>query len=94
MFYYKNNVFNTYTKCDTEIIKPEYEQISEVEYNNKTKKQRTIFRINQLKKLLADTDYQAIKYAEGMISENDYQPIKAQRQAWRDEINQLELSLT
>lgn len=47
-------------------------------------------RIRELKRNLANTDYQAIKYAEGMISENDYQPIKAQRQAWRDEINRLE----
>ena len=50
-------------------------------------------RINELKKLLKDTDYQAIKYAEGLISENDYQPIKALRQSYRDEINMLEEEL-
>lgn len=49
--------------------------------------------ITVLKKKLSDTDYQAIKYAEGQISENDYAPIKAQRQAWRDEINRLEEEL-
>ena len=43
-----------------------------------------------LKQNLADTDYQAIKYAEGAISDEDYAEIKAQRQAWRDEINRLE----
>lgn len=47
-------------------------------------------KITELKKKLADTDYQAIKYAEGQISEQDYASIKAQRQAWRDEINELE----
>ena len=47
-------------------------------------------RIAELKKNLADTDYKAIKYAEGQISEQDYESIKAQRQAWRDEINELE----
>ena len=47
-------------------------------------------RINQLKKNLADTDYKAIKYAEGFISEEEYAPIKAQRQEWREEINKLE----
>lgn len=47
-------------------------------------------RIAELKNLLAETDYQAIKYAEGHISESDYSEIKAQRQAWRDEINELE----
>ena len=51
---------------------------------------QTSLRISELKRLLAETDYQAIKYAEGHISEQEYAPIKAQRQAWRDEINQLE----
>lgn len=46
--------------------------------------------IEQLKKLLADTDYQAIKYAEGLITEEEYTSMKVQRQAWRDEINELE----
>lgn len=39
---------------------------------------------------LAATDYQAIKHSEGLISEEDYAPIKAQRQALRDRINELE----
>ena len=50
--------------------------------------------IAELKANLAATDYQAIKYAEGLISETDYAPIKAQRQAWRDRINLLEQTLT
>lgn len=50
-------------------------------------------RIAELKSLLQETDYQAIKYFEGFISETDYAPIKAQRQAWRDEINALEAEL-
>ena len=47
--------------------------------------------ITQLKKQLSDTDYKAIKYSEGLITEEEYAPIKSQRQAWRDEINQLEV---
>ena len=43
-----------------------------------------------LKQNLADTDYKAIKYAEGFISDEDYAETKALRQAWRDEINRLE----
>lgn len=43
-----------------------------------------------LKQNLADTDYKAIKYAEGLISDEDYAETKALRQAWRDEINRLE----
>ena len=46
--------------------------------------------IDELKQALADSDYKAIKYAEGEISEEDYAPIKAQRQAWRNRINELE----
>lgn len=46
--------------------------------------------ITALKRLLKQSDYKAIKYAEGLISESEYAPIKAQRQGWRDQINQLE----
>lgn len=50
-------------------------------------------RIEMLKIELASTDYKAIKYAEGWISEEEYAPIKAERQAIRDEINALEAQL-
>lgn len=46
-----------------------------------------------LKQILAGTDYQALKYAEGHISEADYAAIKAQRQSLRDKINELEAEL-
>lgn len=46
--------------------------------------------IASLKAQLTATDYQAIKYAEGWLTAEEYEPIKAQRQAWRDEINRLE----
>lgn len=52
-----------------------------------------IIKINVLKNKLYDTDYKAIKYAEGLLSEEEYAPIKAQRQAWRNEINKLEEEL-
>lgn len=47
-------------------------------------------RILELKILLRESDYQAIKYAEGVISASDYAPIKAKREMWRKEINDLE----
>lgn len=47
--------------------------------------------IETLKKQLSDTDYQAIKFAEGWLSEEEYAPIKAERQEWRNRINELEL---
>lgn len=46
--------------------------------------------IAELKAKLAATDYEAIKHSEGWISDEDYAVIKAQRQAWRDRINELE----
>lgn len=47
-------------------------------------------RILELKIKLRESDYKAIKYAEGAIGEGEYAITKAQRQAWRDEINTLE----
>lgn len=49
--------------------------------------------IQQLKKALSDTDYKAIKYAEGQISEEDYSAIRTERQGYRDRINELEALL-
>lgn len=49
--------------------------------------------ISELKKNLFDTDYKAIKYSEGLLTDKEYAEVKAQRQAWRDEINRLEEKL-
>ena len=47
-------------------------------------------RIAELKQLLAESDYKAIKFAEGWLTADEYADTKAQRQAWRNEINELE----
>ncbi|MDR2150234.1 MAG: hypothetical protein LBO67_05365 [Spirochaetaceae bacterium] len=47
-------------------------------------------RIRYLKRLLANTDYIAVKIAEGAATAADYADKIAQRQAWREEIQQLE----
>lgn len=47
--------------------------------------------IAELKANLSATDYQAIKYAEGVLTAEEYAETKAQRQAWRDRINELEV---
>lgn len=47
--------------------------------------------INALKQLLSNTDYQAIKYSEGEMSEEEYAPIHEKRKAWRERINELEV---
>jgi hypothetical protein len=48
------------------------------------------YKIEELKHRLEETDYKAIKYAEGLISEEEYAETRALRQSWRDEINELE----
>ena len=45
--------------------------------------------ITELKQKLSTTDYKAIKFAEGWISNEDYEPIKAERQEIRNQINNL-----
>ena len=59
-----------------------------------TEQEKMQQKIAKLKRNLADTDFKAIKKSEGYYTEEEYAPIKAQRQAWRDEINELEKKLT
>lgn len=63
-----------------------YVEITENEYNR-------ILGIHselaELKFELKRSDYKAIKYAEGCYTEEEYQPVKEQRQALRDRINEL-----
>ena len=54
------------------------------------KKQEIDGEINALKNLLSQTDYQALKFSEGELSEDEYAPIKEKRQQYRDRINELE----
>lgn len=49
-----------------------------------------VMQIAQLKAQLAETDYKAIKFVEGWISVEEYEPIKAERQTLREKINELE----
>ena len=46
-------------------------------------------RLVELRQLLRDTDYIACKIAEGAAKKSDYAEMIKQRQAWRDEINEL-----
>lgn len=47
-------------------------------------------RIADLKAQLAESDYKAIKFAEGLLTMAEYAPVKEHRQSLRDEINKLE----
>ena len=46
--------------------------------------------IRELKQKLFDTDYKAIKYSEGWLTDEEYAEVKAQREEWRKRINELE----
>jgi rubrerythrin len=50
-------------------------------------------RIAELKRMLSETDYIALKIAEGSATKKEYSEKIAQRQAWRTEINDLEAEL-
>lgn len=65
-----------------EITKKEYERLESV-----------FSQLAVLKFELKKTDFKAIKHSEGLISDEDYEPVKAQRQEWRNQINELEESL-
>jgi len=48
-----------------------------------------LVKMNELKA----TDYKALKYSEGCYTEEEYAPVKAQRQQLRNEINNLRAQL-
>lgn len=66
------------------------EEVYEKVYIPYTQKELDELRIKELKQLLADSDYKAIKYAEGLLTPEEYAPVKALRQSYRAEINMLE----
>lgn len=46
--------------------------------------------ITALKGLLSDTDYKALKHADGVMSDEEYEPIRTRREEWRRLINEYE----
>ena len=60
------------------------------DYSDEFKKLKNEAKIEKLKKLLSDTDYMCLKHMDGALTDAEYAKTKSQRQAWRDEINQLE----
>lgn len=46
--------------------------------------------IDSLKLCLLNTDYKVLKYIDGLYTDEEYAPIKAQRQIYRNEINNIE----
>ena len=62
---------------------------SEMKYNTRKSQEMAEQRIAELKQKLFDTDYRAIKFAEGELTEEEYAPYREERRAWREEINSL-----
>lgn len=56
-------------------------------------KKRKQAQILGLKRKLSNTDYKAIKYAEGWLTDEEYSTIKAERQTLRERINALEIEV-
>ena len=46
--------------------------------------------IRGLQQLLAESDYQALKHADGALTDEEYEPARLQRQSYREKINKLE----
>jgi len=86
----KEDIISGLTRyVDDELIIPTEEEKEEF-FRKQAEHQTILRRIAELKHFLADSDYKAIKHSEGLISDEDYEPIKLQRQAWRNEINSYE----
>lgn len=69
----------------------EYEDIQV--YKLFTAKELAEREIERLKNMLQSTDYKAIKYAEGQMTESEYAKTKTDRQNWRNKINELEVQV-
>lgn len=50
-------------------------------------------KIRKLKDQLTQSDYKAIKFAEGLLDKEEYENIKAERQHLRSEIKSLSMAL-
>lgn len=97
MIYIKDNKFfrNPLVVGDKQIVNPTHEQLiaegwQVYEPPTPSEDELRLQEIADLKAQLASTDYKAIKFAEGWLTADEYEPIKAQRQALRDRINELE----
>lgn len=67
----------------------EYKELETKYINNKKYEDE----IKMIKSYLDATDYKALKFSDGALTEEEYAPIRVQRQAWRDRINELEAQL-
>ena len=71
-------------------IKRRTPTVEEIKVDETAKINRQIF---ELKQKLTQTDYKAIKYSKGLLTDEEYAEVKAQRQEWSAGINKLEEKL-
>ena len=79
-------------ECQGKILVVENGKVIAKDYEP-TQYEINMTRILDLKRFLNETDYQPLKYLDGEYTEEEYAVLKAQRQAWREEIRQLESKL-
>ena len=100
-YYYQNGNNLIVLKEPLSVLPKDYIEITEEEFERKQEELRilistpiskleTVGRIYRLKMLLSSSDYKQHKWLDGELTDEEYAPIKAQRHAWRVEINQLE----
>ena len=78
-----------YIRINGQIVKMTDEEAEAYFESQKTLEQKTQEKINELKSKLAETDYQSLKANEGVPSD-DWETIKAEREAIREAIRELE----
>ena len=89
MKYYRNG--KTVIELPSEESCPkEFHEITKKEYDSVCSK---IKEITELEFELKKSDFKAIKHSEGWINDEEYAPIKADRQAKRERINELRSEL-
>lgn len=85
----EHNMYRQYVKVEDEKL-----VVCNFELSPEREKEITIMetlrKIEEFKTLLYESDYKAIKYAEGIMSEEEYAPIREERKMWRLRINELE----
>ncbi len=88
----EGNILKAWIRGNGPIIKDSdnpYDMNFSIALKYNAEQKQAFYDIYVLKKYLQSTDYKAIKYAEGEISEEEYAPIKAERARARERINEM-----
>ena len=86
-------IYHNGTYIEIEMSSEEIDMIEAERIAYESSPEYKLQQIMELKAQLLATDYKAIKFAEGWITQEEYAPIRAERQAIRDRINALEAEL-